>query len=154
MIRLSSRVGAAIETECGKIITGCNVENASYGLAICAERTACVKAVSEVRDDFINIKAWNYDLITMRFYWQANYWPLALLRICDCGVCVWDAYKMAMGGYRTHNPSQYSRYWISWLPPNDNYWIFWLFFLFPIHNDHFTVMKLSSYDYWIIGYYD
>ena len=48
-IRLSSRVGAALETTCGKIITGCNVENASYGLAICAERTACVKAVSEVK---------------------------------------------------------------------------------------------------------
>lgn len=41
-------VGAALETKCGKVVTGCNVENASYGLAICAERTACVKAVSEV----------------------------------------------------------------------------------------------------------
>lgn len=49
------RVGAAIETECGKIITGCNVENASYGLAICAERTACVKAVSEGYQDFRRI---------------------------------------------------------------------------------------------------
>ena len=41
-------VGAALETPCGKVVTGCNVENASYGLAICAERTALVKAVSEV----------------------------------------------------------------------------------------------------------
>jgi len=49
------RVGAAIETECGKIITGCNVENASYGLAICAERTACVKAVSQGYQDFRRI---------------------------------------------------------------------------------------------------
>ncbi|XP_068720545.1 cytidine deaminase-like [Montipora capricornis] len=40
------RVGAALLTETGKIIDGCNVENASYGLSICAERTALVKAVS------------------------------------------------------------------------------------------------------------
>ena len=42
-------VGAALRTTEGEIVTGCNVENVSYGLAICAERTACVKAVSEVR---------------------------------------------------------------------------------------------------------
>ncbi|XP_059169425.1 cytidine deaminase-like [Physella acuta] len=41
------RVGAAVMTTEGKIFTGCNVENASYGLSICAERTAIVKAVSE-----------------------------------------------------------------------------------------------------------
>ena len=39
-------VGAAIECEDGTIFKGCNVENASYGLSICAERTAAVKAVS------------------------------------------------------------------------------------------------------------
>ncbi len=39
------RVGAAVLTEDGKIIEGCNVENASYGLANCAERTAVFKAV-------------------------------------------------------------------------------------------------------------
>jgi cytidine deaminase len=40
-------VGAAILTEHGTIFSGCNVENASYGVTICAERTAAVKAVSE-----------------------------------------------------------------------------------------------------------
>lgn len=41
------RVGAALLSSDGRIFTGCNVENASYGAAICAERTAAVKAVSE-----------------------------------------------------------------------------------------------------------
>ena len=41
------KVGAALLCEDGTIITGCNVENASYGLTICAERTAMVKAVSD-----------------------------------------------------------------------------------------------------------
>lgn len=41
------QVGAAFLTEGGEIVTGCNVENASYGLSNCAERTAIFKAVSE-----------------------------------------------------------------------------------------------------------
>src|SRR2546421_2850622 len=40
-------VGAALLDSAGKIITGCNVENATYGLTICAERVAVFKAISE-----------------------------------------------------------------------------------------------------------
>ncbi|HEY5340906.1 MAG TPA: cytidine deaminase, partial [Candidatus Aquilonibacter sp.] len=39
-------VGAAVETEDGSIVTGCNVENASYGLGICAERVALTGVVA------------------------------------------------------------------------------------------------------------
>ncbi|WP_440603700.1 cytidine deaminase [Bacillus sp. GB_SG_008] len=45
-------VGAALVTKDGKIYTGCNIENASYGLCNCAERTAIFKAVSEGECDF------------------------------------------------------------------------------------------------------
>ena len=45
------RVGAALYTADGETITGCNVENRSYGLCICAERTAVVKAVESGRTD-------------------------------------------------------------------------------------------------------
>ena len=48
-------VGAALLTASGKIYTGVNVENSSYGGAICAERTAFVKAVSEGERDFAAI---------------------------------------------------------------------------------------------------
>ncbi|MBX3081617.1 MAG: cytidine deaminase [Anaerolineae bacterium] len=47
------QVGAALLTPSGKIFTGCNVENSSYGATICAERTAVVKAVSEGEQDFV-----------------------------------------------------------------------------------------------------
>ena len=46
------RVGAAVRTKSGRIFAGCNIENASYGLTLCAERVAIFKAVSEGEDDF------------------------------------------------------------------------------------------------------
>ncbi|HJU41254.1 MAG TPA: cytidine deaminase [Vicinamibacterales bacterium] len=49
------KVGAALETGDGRIITGCNVENASYGLTICAERVAIFKALSEGHRSFSRI---------------------------------------------------------------------------------------------------
>ena len=49
------RVGAAILTKSGKIFTGCNVENSSYSVTICAERTAFCKAVSENEKEFKTI---------------------------------------------------------------------------------------------------
>jgi cytidine deaminase len=49
------RVGVALLTSTGKIYSGCNVENASYGLVTCAERTAVVKAVSEGETSFTKI---------------------------------------------------------------------------------------------------
>jgi cytidine deaminase len=41
------KVGAALETDDGTVVTGCNIENATYGLTICAERVAMFKALSE-----------------------------------------------------------------------------------------------------------
>jgi cytidine deaminase len=41
------RVGAALEDSAGRLHTGCNIENATYGLTLCAERVAVFKAISE-----------------------------------------------------------------------------------------------------------
>ncbi len=46
------RVGAALLSKTGKIFTGCNIENSSYSLTICAERTAIFKAISEGQRKF------------------------------------------------------------------------------------------------------
>ena len=48
-------VGAALECDDGTVFSGCNVENAALGSTICAERTACCKAVSEGHRDFVRI---------------------------------------------------------------------------------------------------
>jgi cytidine deaminase len=49
------KVGAALETSDGTIVTGCNVENATYGLTICAERVAMFKALSDGHRSFSRI---------------------------------------------------------------------------------------------------
>jgi cytidine deaminase len=49
------QVGAALETADGRIVTGCNVENVTYGLTICAERVALFKAISEGLRQFTRI---------------------------------------------------------------------------------------------------
>jgi len=48
-------VGAALQTDEGKVFTGCNVESASYGLTVCAERVAIWKALSEGERDFAKL---------------------------------------------------------------------------------------------------
>ena len=49
------KVGAALETDDGRVIQGCNIENATYGLTLCAERVALVKALSDGEAVFTRI---------------------------------------------------------------------------------------------------
>ena len=49
------KVGAALETADGTVITGCNIENATYGLTVCAERVAMFKALSEGHRQFVRV---------------------------------------------------------------------------------------------------
>jgi cytidine deaminase len=49
------KVGAALEDAAGNVYTGCNVENATYGLTVCAERVAVFKAISEGARKFVRI---------------------------------------------------------------------------------------------------
>jgi cytidine deaminase len=49
------KVGAALETADGTIVTGCNVENATYGLTVCAERIAMFKALSDGHREFTRV---------------------------------------------------------------------------------------------------
>ena len=49
------KVGAALECADGRVLAGCNVENSSYGLSMCAERVAIFKAISEGYQEFKRI---------------------------------------------------------------------------------------------------
>jgi len=66
-------VGAALLCADGTVYTGCNIENASYGATVCAERTALFKAVSEGhRDDLVRLAVTGNT--------QGPCWPCALCR--------------------------------------------------------------------------
>jgi len=49
------KVGAAVECRDGRVFTGCNIENSSYGLTTCAERVALGKAISEGASEFVRL---------------------------------------------------------------------------------------------------
>ena len=72
------RVGAALLTKSGEIVTGVNIENSSLGATICAERTAFVKAISEGYREF--------DTIAIASSGQEA-WP--------CGICRQFMYEFA-----------------------------------------------------------
>ncbi len=93
----SFQVGAALLTDDGRIFTGANVENASYGLSMCAERTAAFRAASEGVRSFaaIAVVASN----------DAPAWP--------CGACrqvLWElgpemvVVTEGLGGHREERP--------------------------------------------------
>ena len=52
------RVGAALRAADGRVFHGCNVENASFGLTVCAERSACIAAVAEGATKFEALAIW------------------------------------------------------------------------------------------------
>ena len=49
------KVGAALQSDNGQVFAGCNIENASYGLTMCAERVAIFKAISEGKRNFTQL---------------------------------------------------------------------------------------------------
>jgi cytidine deaminase len=55
------KVGAALLGSSGKIYTGCNIENNSYGATVCAERVAVFKAISEGEDKFLALVVFSDD---------------------------------------------------------------------------------------------
>lgn len=95
------RVGAALLTKSGKIYTGCNIENASFGATNCAERTAIFKAVSEGERNFEAI-AVNSDMESFTF---------------PCGICrqVMVEFARNLKVYVSNKNGEYKEYIISQL---------------------------------------
>lgn len=97
------RVGAALLTKSGKVYTGCNVENASFGATNCAERTAIFKAVSEGEREFEAI-AVNADMERLTF---------------PCGICrqVILEFSRDIKLYISNKHGEYKEYTITDLLP-------------------------------------
>ena len=87
-------VGAALCTASGRVYTGCNVENASFGLTVCAERTATVKAISEGEREFVAIAVVTENGAT----------PCGACRqvLAECGPNMCVLVADAAGTYRTY----------------------------------------------------
>src|SRR5216683_2659101 len=58
------RVGAAVRAKSGRIFSGCNIENSTYGLTLCAERVAIFKAISEGERGFDAVAVTDADTLT------------------------------------------------------------------------------------------
>jgi cytidine deaminase len=97
------RVGAALLTKSGKVYTGCNIENASFGATNCAERTAIFKAVSEGEKDFEAI-AVNADTEHLTF---------------PCGICrqVMLEFSRNLKLYISNKHGEYKEYTLQELLP-------------------------------------
>jgi cytidine deaminase len=78
------RVGAALLAEDGRVFTGCNIENASYGATICAERTAVAKGVSEGARTFTAVAIASFDAAPC----------------VPCGICRQTIFEFAAEGFR------------------------------------------------------
>ncbi len=103
-----AQVGAALLTKSGKIYTGCNIENASFGATNCAERTAFFKAISEGEKEFaaIAIAAQKDD---------------ELLEFLPCGICRQVISEFCDGDFKiitVKGDGQFSEYTLSQLLPN------------------------------------
>lgn len=102
------RVGAALITKSGKIYTGCNIENASFGATNCAERTAFFKAVSEGEKEFsaIAVAAQKADTIT---------------EFLPCGICLQVISEFCDGDFKIFTvtgKNSFNQYTLSQLLPN------------------------------------
>ena len=96
------RVGAALQTRTGKVFAGCNVENASYGAAICAERGAVLAAISAGERDFVALA-----IVT-----GAN------APTPPCGICRQVLYEHASGlPVRSYTGDTYEEYSVEKLLP-------------------------------------
>ncbi len=102
------RVGAALLTRVGKIYTGCNIENASFGVTNCAERTAFFKAISEGEKEFAAIA-----VAAQKDGHSAEFLP--------CGICLQVMSEFCDGDFKiitVKDDNQFSEYTLSQLLPN------------------------------------